>query len=102
MIARNWRGVTLASTVDNYLEFLIKIMLPKYQAADGCRGVLILEDTKEEMAHILLLSLWDSREALTKFAGPDIEIAKYNAEERDFLIAYESMVKHYQVMNWTV
>lgn len=99
MIARIWRGVTLASKADNYFEFLSRTVIPNHQAAGGNRGIFVLRDIHGDMAHFLLISLWSSHEALTEFAGPDMEIAKQDPEEKNFLIAFESIVKHYEVIS---
>jgi heme-degrading monooxygenase HmoA len=48
--------------------------------------------------HFLLLTLWDSLDAIRAFAGPDVERAKYYPEDEAFLIELEPTVTHYEVL----
>jgi|MudIll2142460700_1097286.scaffolds.fasta_scaffold77615_2 heme-degrading monooxygenase HmoA len=98
MIARVWRGITSISKADQYLEYLNQVVLPGYQAVDGNQGVYIFREVQGELVYFLLLSIWSSYDALTKFAGPNLEIAKQAPEEQKFLIASESVVTHYEVL----
>ena len=42
--------------------------------------------------------LWDSFEAIRRFAGEDYEKAHYYPEDREFLIELEPFVDHYEVL----
>lgn len=99
MIACIFRGVTQVSQSERYLEYLNQSVIPHYQADAGNRGVFVLRDFQGELAHFLLLSFWESTEALIKFAGHDFEIANQHAEGEEYLISYESMIKKYQVVS---
>lgn len=99
MIARIFRGVTLASKAERYLEYLNKIVLPRYQATDGYQGIFVLREFRGELAHFLLLSFWESGDELLKNVGPDMEIAKHSPGEENILIAFESIVNHYEVLS---
>ncbi len=99
MIARIWRGITLTSKADEYLQYLHQNVIPGYKAADGNLGMLVLRDFQDNLAYFLLLSFWSSCEALEKFTYPDLNVAKQAPEEKEFLIAYESIVTHYEVVS---
>ncbi len=101
MIARIWRGITSISKADQYLEYLNQVILPDYQSAEGNQGVFIFREVQGELVHFLLLSLWSSCDALTKFAGPNLEIARQAPEEQKFLIASKSVVTHYEVLRFS-
>jgi hypothetical protein len=49
-------------------------------------------------AYLLLLTLWDSLDAIRAFAGPDMERAKYYPEDEAFLLELEPTVTHYEVL----
>jgi hypothetical protein len=53
---------------------------------------------EEEQAHFLTLSLWDSIEDVKRFAGPEPERAKYYPADEEFLLDFEPMVEHYEVV----
>jgi heme-degrading monooxygenase HmoA len=98
MIARIWHGVTPASKADEYFDFLGKTGIPDYQVTPGNRGVYVLRKIEGDQAHFLLISLWESREAIAQFAGDDIEQARYYPEDPEYLLELEPGVEHYEVM----
>ncbi len=98
MIARTWHGVTPAAKADDYLEYLKKTGVPDYQATQGNQGVYILRRIEDGHAHFLLLTLWDSFDAIKRFAGEDFEKAKYYPEDEEFLLELEPHVNHYEVL----
>ncbi len=97
MIARLWRGTTRASESDAYLAYLQETGVKEYRATSGNRGVYVLRRVDDRHAEFLLVSLWDSVEAIRRFAGADIERAVFYPRDNDFLIARETRVTHYEV-----
>ena len=51
-----------------------------------------------EIAEFLLITDWDSMEAIKRFAGPNPEIAVYYPEDEAFLLEKELAVTHYEVI----
>jgi len=97
MIARAWHGRVPLQKGEDYLNFLKKRAVPDYQGTPGNRGVYILRRVEKGEAHFLLITLWDSREAIRAFAGDDIERARYYPEDNGFLLELEPHVTHYEV-----
>jgi heme-degrading monooxygenase HmoA len=98
MIARTWHGVTKASKADEYLDYLNKTGVPDYRSTKGNLGVYVLRRFVGNQAHFLLLTMWESEDAIKGFAGSDIEKAKYYPEDEEFLLELEPTVTHYDVM----
>ncbi len=98
MIARIWRGITSASKADEYLDYLNTNFVPDCQATTGNRGAWILRRLQGDQAHFLLLSLWESREAIARFAGPNPERVGHCPPDQHFLLAFESLITHYEVL----
>jgi len=98
MIARTWHGVTDAAKADEYFDYLKKTGVPEYQETEGNRGVYVLLRIEGDWAHFLLLTLWESEDAIKRFAGPDMERAKYYPEDQKFLLELEPTVTHYEVL----
>lgn len=90
-----WRGPE--SKAAEYYQYLIRTGVADYQATPGNRGVYILQRTAEGKTHFLLLTFWDSYEAIRKFAGEDVERARYYPEDLEYLLELEPFVTHYQV-----
>jgi heme-degrading monooxygenase HmoA len=98
MIARIWHGVTEAAKADEYLGFLNRTGVPDYQATTGNQGVYIFRKIEDDRARFLLLTLWDSEEAIKRFAGPEFQRAKYYPDDKKFLLEFEPTVQHYEVL----
>lgn len=99
MIARTWRGWTTREDADSYLDYLHKTGLAAYQATPGNRGVYALRRITAERAEFLLVTLWDSTEAIRAFAGEDIEQAVFYPEDDRFLVEREVHVDHFDVVH---
>lgn len=98
MIARLWHGVTLAERTAEYLAFLQARAVPDYRATPGNLTVNILHRTTGAMTHYLIVTHWESIQAIEAFAGADIERAKYYREDVDFLLEFEPTVQHYEML----
>jgi heme-degrading monooxygenase HmoA len=98
MIARSWSGVTRAEDADVYLEYLHATGIPEYRATPGNRGVLALRRIVGDRAEFLLLTLWESEEAIRRFAGEDIERAVFYPEDERYLIERGERVEHHEVV----
>jgi len=98
MIARFWRGVTSKSRADEYFEYLEKTGLKEYRSTEGNRGVYVFRRIENDHAEFLLMSLWDSYDAIKRFAGPNFEKAVYYPEDKKFLLELEPNVLHYEIL----
>lgn len=98
MIARTWHGVVPAGKADDYHRYLLETGVVDYQRTPGNRGVYIFRRLEGDEGHFLLLTLWDSLDAIRAFAGPDVERAKYYPEDEAFLLELEPTVTHYEVL----
>lgn len=97
MIARTWHGVTPAAKADEYLRLMLTVAVPDYAAIPGNSGVYVMRRIEGDNAHFLLLTLWESEDAIRQFAGADINVAKYYPFDRDFLLELEPAATHYDV-----
>ena len=97
MIARLWHGATRAEQSEGYLSYLLETGIPGYRATPGNQGVQILRRIEGEIAHFLLISYWESFEAIARFAGDDLEQARYYPRDAEFLLELEPKVAHYEV-----
>ena len=98
MIARSWSGASRAADADTYLEYLHRTGLAEYRGTPGNRGVLALRRIAGDRAEFLLVTLWESEEAIRRFAGDDIEQAVFYPEDDRFLVARDERVRHYEVV----
>ena len=97
MITRIWHGATPVAKADEYLHLMRTIALPDYRSTPGNRGAYALRRIEGSTAHFLMLTFWDSEEAIRAFAGNDISKAKYYDFDKDFLLEMESCSTHYEM-----
>jgi len=97
MIARTWHGRVPLAKADTYLTYLHRTGLADYANTPGNRGVLVLRRDDGEITHFLLVTLWESLEAIRRFAGDAPTRARYYPEDDEFLLEREPTVTHYQV-----
>ncbi len=97
MIARMWHGMTRAADAAEYQRFLEARAIPDYRSVPGNLGVQIWHRIDGDVAHVLTVPWWASRDAIAAFAGEDIEVAKYYPEDRKFLLEFERTVTHWDV-----
>ncbi len=102
MIARTWHGAVPAEKADEYYAYLQRTGLRDYQGTPGNLGVYVLQRVEGAVAHFLLLTLWESEEAIRRFAGDDMLVARYYPEDAGFLLELEPHVTHYEVLESSV
>jgi heme-degrading monooxygenase HmoA len=80
------------------MEYMQATGVPDLRAIDGNRGVYVLRRIDGDQAEFTFISLWDSMEAIRRFAGEEVDRAVYYPEDRDYLLALDPKVTHYEVM----
>ena len=99
MIARIWHGKTTVSKADAYMkEYFLQTGLADYQGTEGNLGVIVLRKDETDQADFLMLTLWESADAIRLFAGDDINKARYYPEDKKYFREMESNVVHYKVL----
>lgn len=99
MIARIWRGVVRESDKDVYYEYLQQTGLKEYADIPGNRGVHTLQRVKDGRCEFVILTFWDSWDAIRAFAGPEYEKAVYYPEDERYLLEILPLVEHYELLN---
>ncbi|MEP7358345.1 MAG: antibiotic biosynthesis monooxygenase [Anaerolineales bacterium] len=98
MIARTWHGRVPAAKADAYYAYLLRTGLADYRATPGNRGVLVQRRVEGDVADFLLTTLWDSLEAIKRFAGDDYQAARYYSEDDNYLLEREPFVTHAEAL----
>ena len=98
MIARSWDGLTKAEQAEAYAEYVRRTGVKDLLATSGNRGVYVLRRREGDEALFRVLSLWDSMEAIRRFAGDEPERARYYPEDERFLKTLDPHVEHFDVV----
>ena len=102
MIARHWRGWTEKRNADAYESLLKDKVLPSLRDIAGYRGGYVLREDGPEEVEFVVVNLFDSLEAVKRFAGPKYAIAVFEPEARQLLSKIEPLAKHYDVRASTI
>lgn len=98
MIARTWQGVVPSHKADAYYEYLRESGLHAFDTTAGNRGYYVLRKAEGTSTRFMIVSLWDSMEAIKGFAGDDPDAARFFPEDDDYLIEKETCAEHYEVI----
>lgn len=98
MIARTWHGRVPATKADEYYRYLESTGLPDYRSTPGNCGVLVLRRQEGDVTHFVLTTLWESLDAIRRFAGDDYTRARYYPEDDHYLLEREPFVTHHDVL----
>jgi hypothetical protein len=102
MIARHWRGWTELRNAGAYEALLKDRVLPALQNIEGYRGGYLLRSDGESEAEFVVVNLFDSLDAVQRFAGPDYSVPVFEPEARELLSRVEGAAMHYEVRACTV
>jgi heme-degrading monooxygenase HmoA len=98
MIARTWRGATKAEDAEAYLQYLHETGFRSFRDTPGNLGALGLRQLADGKAVFLVVSFWESEDAIRAFAGEDMERAVFYPEDDRFLVERDDHVTHFEVV----
>ena len=99
MVARTWWGSTCADDAAHYLDYLRETGLAEYARIPGHRRTLTLRRIAQGRAEFLIVTLWDSMDAVRRFAGDEPERAVFYPEDDRYLVARDEHVTHFEVVD---
>jgi hypothetical protein len=97
MIARHWRGWTEVQNADAYEALLKNKVLPGLQDVPGYRGGCVLRSDGASEVEFVVVNLFESLDAVQRFAGPDYTVPVFEPEAKRLLSRIESFATHYEV-----
>ena len=102
LIARHWRGWTKVQDADTYENLLKLTVFPSLQAIEGYRGGYIFRNDGPREVEFVVVNLFDSLEAVKRFAGPDYRTPVFEPEAKALLCRIDPVAVHYEVRACTV
>ena len=97
MIERHWKGIARIDQSDNYIKHLITETFPKASLMKGFIKATILKKTVDEGVEFLIVTAWESIEAIRQFAGEQVEVANVPTEARAMMVKFDEFARHYEV-----
>jgi heme-degrading monooxygenase HmoA len=98
MIVREWRGRAELARANAYPKHFREKVLPELRAVQGFRGAQLFRRELGDRIEFLVLSRWNSMEAVRAFAGADPDKAVVEPGAVASLINFDAHVRHYEVV----
>lgn len=99
MIERHWRGLCRAQQASAYIEHLEKDTFPAVRRLAGFLDARILHRQVPQGVEFLVVTRWESLEAIRAFAGDDVEAAVVPQNVRAMMIEFDAACRHYTVVD---
>jgi heme-degrading monooxygenase HmoA len=98
MIARVWSAQATPAQAPAYARHLRGQVLPALRQVPGYAGAKLLERPLAGAVEVVVITFWESAEAVQRFAGADREAAVVAEEAAALLTQFDRRVRHYEVV----
>jgi heme-degrading monooxygenase HmoA len=98
MILRSWRGAVRPADAGRYLAHQSETGVRDYRETEGNRGVLVLSRPRGDLVEVITLTLWESMEAVRRFAGADPGQARFYPGDDELLAEKDLHADHWDVV----
>jgi heme-degrading monooxygenase HmoA len=98
MIIREWRGRAANSNPEAYPKHFRSNVVPELRELPGFLGAHLSRRNLNEKIEFLVLTRWQSMEAIRAFAGDDIGKAIVEPGGVAALVDFDDRVQHYETI----
>jgi heme-degrading monooxygenase HmoA len=98
MIIREWRGYAAWARADAYPVHFRSAVLPELRRTAGFLGACLGQYRQADRVEFLVLTRWQSLDAIRAFAGDDLDTAVVEPAAAAALLAYDRTVRHYEII----
>jgi heme-degrading monooxygenase HmoA len=98
MIARHWRGLARPDRAEAYIAHLRAETFPALARLDGFLSASILRRPVAAGVEFLIVTNWESIQAIRAFAGPDVERAVVPDYVQQMMVDFDRESRHYEVL----
>jgi heme-degrading monooxygenase HmoA len=100
VISRLWRALAHPKRAQEYIEHLRTETFPALRKIPGFVDASILSRPCGAGVEFLVITRWDSMDAIANFAGSDPEAAVVPGKAADMMIEYDRRARHFEVAEW--
>jgi heme-degrading monooxygenase HmoA len=98
MIMREWRARAGLAGVDASAAHFQTHVLPLLAGVEGFRGAYLARRNTGNEFELVVLTMWESLDAVRAFAGPDLERAVIQPAARHLLTTHDDEVHYYDIL----
>jgi len=97
-MSRHWRGIAKPEEADHYIHHLRSDTFPELARIEGFIKASILRRPVGEGTEFLIVTIWQSIEAIHKFAGESANTAVVPPSVQAMMVDYDREVAHYEIV----
>lgn len=97
MISRHWKGIARPGEGDNYIHHLRIDTFPKLSEIEGFISASILKRPVDQGTEFLIVTVWESVEAIKAFAGEKADVAVVPEVVQAMMVDYDRNVRQYEI-----
>jgi uncharacterized protein len=98
LILRMWEARSTVEKSGQYIQHAKARVFPMLSAIAGHRGSYLLQRKTDGAVEFVVLTLWESMEAVRRFAGVESDKAVVEPEAQMALTAFDEFVTHFEVV----
>ncbi|MGA9508823.1 MAG: YciI-like protein [Candidatus Sulfotelmatobacter sp.] len=98
LILRMWKARSTVEKSDHYIQHATTRVFPALGTIKGHRGAYLLERPVDGEVEFVVLTLWESMEAVREFAGAEPENAVVEPEARAVLTSFDESATHFEIV----
>jgi heme-degrading monooxygenase HmoA/uncharacterized protein YciI len=102
LILRMWKARSTAENMGQYVQHVTKRVFPQLRTIKGHRGAYLLRRSVNGAIELVVLTLWESMDAVRRFAGGEPDKAVVEVEARAVLTDFDESVTHFEVVHETM
>jgi heme-degrading monooxygenase HmoA len=98
MISRHWSAVVRPAHAADYIAHLQAETFPKLHTIPGFIDATINRRDAADGVEFVVITRWQSMDAIRAFAGADAEMAVVPPKAQAFMVSFDARVRHYDVI----
>jgi heme-degrading monooxygenase HmoA len=98
MISRHWRCLAKREQAADYVRHLQNETFPAIRTIPGFIDASIQRRELARGVEFVIVTRWESLDAIRKFAGVDPEVAVVPGKVQAMTLEFDSRVRHYEVV----
>ena len=97
-ILRMWKAQSSAERFSDYIRHVTGHVFPSLERIEGYRGAYLLRRTLGKAMEVIVITLWESMQAVQRFAGADPDKAIVEPRAQATLTQFDTFVTHFEIL----
>jgi hypothetical protein len=97
MIARQWKGVVDPKRIEDYLSHLSTETFVSLKKLRGFKQAIVLRRNISEGVEVIVLTIWESLDAIKQFTGDDISISIVPSKAQVMMKSFDEFATHFEI-----